>query len=467
MGMSESEARVQATSEAAAPMSLIQDIYTGVKSSEEQKLISGMKEFYERNDTVVVGEIEQLRAELGNIEGWKSTKEKAKQELESVPSDVLERILKEFSPFIKNLPAGHSRGHFLRDTSYLSLIMHDSSIVNSDLVEIFVGLLGGMYHDIGNSVVDRYQEAKRFSGHAEIGAHLFGEVSKGLIGDNLRKMAQLAIAGHTHYLKDRTVTKGTETKTVKPYEDEVVDGNRISFWWTRQSDRMDAQGPIMDVRHMVTKAEPTEDFDGKEFHATWDNPSDDFKHQFTPTLRTNEERANEPKPKNTMNVLEHVTMFANSNFNPDLPYAKHDNALYKDMVSKAADEQKEFVHKAATEFPQLTPEARDAAFRRYFRLVSVIEPADNTEDAIQKMKSKFKLLPENDQDKWAGAFDVLTKKLYPQMHKRIKGVLDAPIVKINERGQTGASRVQDILDNHLQVLSRDIWNLFDPSKIAA
>lgn len=465
--MSESEARVQSASEAITPTALVQDIYAGVKSPEDQKKITDMKDFYEKNDGVVVGEIEQLRTEVGSIEGWKQTKEKAKQELESVPPDVLERILKQFAPFIKNLPAGHSRGHFLRDTSYLSLIMHDTSVSNNDPVEIFVGLLGGMYHDIGNSVVDRYQEAKRFSGHAEIGAHLFGEVSKGLIGDNLRKLAQLTIAGHTHYLKDRTVVKGQETRTVKPYEDEVVDGNRIAFWWTRQSDRMDAQGPIMDVRHMVTKAEPTEDFDGKEFHATWDNPNDDFKHQFTPRLRTNDERTKEPKPKNTMNVLEHVTMFADSNFNPDLPYAKHDNQLYKEMVSKAADEQKEFVNAAATGAPQLTPEARDAAFRRYFRMVRTIEPADNTDDAIHKMMDKFKLLPEEEQDKWAGAFDILTRKLYPQMHKRIKGVLDAPIVKINERGQTGAARVQDILDNHLQVLGREIWNQFDPSKLAA
>lgn len=464
--MSESEVKVQAP-EVLTSTALVQDIYTGIRTPEDQKRISDMKEFYEKNDTAVVGQIEQLRTEIGTIEGWKQTKEKAKQELESVPPDVLERILKQFSPFIKNLPSGHSRGHFLRDTSYLSLIMHDLSVANNDPVEIFVGLLGGMYHDIGNSVVDRYQEAKRFSGHAEIGAHLFGEVSKGLIGDNLRKLAQLAIAGHTHYLKDRTVVKGAETRTVKPYEDEVVDGNRIAFWWTRQSDRMDAQGPIMDIRHMVTKAEPTEDFDGKEFHATWDNPSDDFKHQFTPVLRTNDERTKEPKPKNTMNVLEHVTMFANSNFNPDLPYAKHDNALYKDMVSKAADEQKEFVSKAATESPTLTPEARAEAFKRYFQLVRAIEPADNTEGAVQKMQSKFALLSVEDQNKWAGAFDVLTRKLYPQMHKRIKGVLDAPIVKINERGQTGAARVQDILDNHLQVLARDIWNQFDPSKIAA
>ena len=115
--MSESEARVQSASEAISPTALVQDIYAGVKSPEDQKKITDMKDFYEKNDGVVVGEIEQLRTEVGSIEGWKQTKEKAKQELESDPPDVLERILKQFAPFIKNLPAGHSRGHFLRDTA--------------------------------------------------------------------------------------------------------------------------------------------------------------------------------------------------------------------------------------------------------------------------------------------------------------------------------------------------------------
>jgi len=445
---------------------IVQEIYRGSLSEPESQRILELRNYYAgEGDIVVYNDIQRLRQEVGTIEGWKQTKEKAREELKQVPGDILEKLLERFSPLIKNLPAGHSRGHFLRDTAYLTAIFQDNEISEHDSVEVFVGMVGGMYHDIGNSVADRYDEAKRFSGHAEIGSDIFGRTATGLLGENLIKMSKLVIAGHTHYLRDRIMTKGEQTRSLKPYDDEVVQGERIAYWWTRQSDRMDAQGPIMDVRHILTKAEPTEDFDGREFHKVWESSGDDFKHQFSTVLRTAEKRVQLESPESTQNVLEHLTMFARSNFNSALPYAKHDNPLYSNLITAAAEEQAEFVQDALSQNINLTPEKREEAFEAFFKLSNMLEPAKNTPATIGLLRDKFKLLSEEDQSKWAHAFKGLVERLYPRMHLRISKVLENKTRQVSDQDEEAKNRVQGIIDNHLHPLALEIWETFSPSKI--
>lgn len=447
---------------------VIKGIYENPLSSSEKRVVDEKIKFYETGDREVFDTIQKVREEIGTIEGWKDVKEKARKELAEVPSDVLETLLEKFAPFTKNLPAGHSKGHFLRDTVNLSMIFQDPSIEEYDAVEIFVGMLGGMYHDIGNSVVDRYAEPRRFSGHAEIGAHLFGSVSGELIGENLRKMAQLAIAGHTHYTKDRVIEKDGESITAKPYEDEVVDGERMAFWWTRQADRLDAQGPIMDVRHLITKTDPTEDFDGREFHTTWDDPEDDFKHQFSPNFRSKEDRDSRDQPEKVNNVLEHVKMFAESNFNPDLPYSKHDNPFYKRLIEAAAEEQDEFIEAVTAKSLNISGRERQASFEKFFRLCKLVEPGIDIHDQIDKMRKKFLLLTEEEQNQWANGFRILTDRLYPRMYRRVKTILEYPQpAKIRDKDQQAQHKVKDIVDNHMYPLAVEVWEQLDPSRLSA
>ncbi len=194
---------------------VVHDIYAGKLDPGERQKLGEMRAFYEGSgDSQVFDEIQRLRAEVGTLEGWKAAKERTRQELAATPDDILEQLLERFAPFIKNLPPGSSRGHFMRDGVYLTAIFQDPDIQSADAVEVFVGMLAGMYHDIGTSVAERYHEAKRFSAHAEVGAHLFGEISKSLLGENLIKLTQYAIVAHTHYRGDRTVTKDGETSVV-------------------------------------------------------------------------------------------------------------------------------------------------------------------------------------------------------------------------------------------------------------
>lgn len=446
---------------ASQPKNIINEIYSGSLSEQEKQRIYEIGKFYDgEGDPLAFDEVQALRNEIGSIEGWKAAKEKARQELAEVPDDVLEKLLERFAPLIKNLPPGHSRGHFLRDSAYLTSIFQDLDVQNYDAVEVLVGMLGGMYHDIGNSVIGRYDEPRRFSGHAEVGAHLFGLMAKDVLGENLVKMTQLAISAHTHYTKDRTVVKNGETRTMAPYDDEVVDGNRMAFWWTRQSDRNDAQGPIMDVRHFITKAEPTEDFDGKEFHATWENPDDDFRHQFTPVMRTPEERATKEKPENAPNVLEHVTMFARSNFNPALPYAKHDNLTLQTRITAAAEEQHEFVTDVVSETPVISKEQRNEAFEKFFQLCQIVEPSEGTPGVIEKFRRKFQLLDEKQQSHWANGFRSLTERLYPRMWQRMNGILEDKPQEIKDIDQAG-TKVQTVISDHLHPVAREIWRNFE------
>lgn len=446
---------------------VVKEIYTNSVSSADKKVIDERAKFYETGDTQVFDSIQALREEVGTLDGWKKTKEKAQTEMSEVPPDVLESVLERFSPFIKNLPAGHSKGHFLRDTVNLSMAFQDSSIADYDATEVLVGLFGAMFHDIGNSVVDRYQEQKRFSGHAEVGAHLFGEVSKGLMGDSLRKMVMLAIAGHTHYTKDIVVTKEGESKTKKPYEDEVVDGNRMAFWWARQADRLDIQGSIGDIRHIITKADPTEDFGDGQFHQVWDTPERDFKHQFSPVFRTPEQRASKEKPESTNNVLEHLKMFADSNFNPNLPYAKYDNPFYSRLIKEAADDQSEFIAAVADEKPNLSSQDATTAFERFFKMCQMIEPAQNTGDAVQKLRKKFSLLTPDERSQWANGFRVLTQRIYPRRYERFKAILNYPSpAKIQDKNEIARKKVSDVINNHMYPLAAEVWEQFDPAKIS-
>ncbi|MCL5019076.1 MAG: HD domain-containing protein [Patescibacteria group bacterium] len=367
---------------------------------------------------------ESLRNGVEPLHKWIEVKEEAKRELQELPSDVIPKILGELGPYMELMPTGHSKGHANRDFISSMIALKDPEIEKMDDVEKIVGVLAGTFHDIGNSVVNRYEEPKRFAGHAEVGAYLFGELSKDLIPPNLLKLTQYAIAAHTHYIKDIVVTKreedSDETLVKRPYEDDVMDGNRMGIWLARMTDRVDAQGVQMVVRHSLVKSQPTEDYDPSlGFHKVKDDEKDDFRHQFSPQLRTDEYRNTLPADQKTRDILEHMQMFRDSALNKTV-YSKNDSVYFTNtLIIPAAEEQNEFVDAVVSQTDELSQEQIEKAFDKFYSICKITEPGQDVDYTIGLLKQKFALLSPLERSHWANGYKVLPT-IYHRWYQRIE-----------------------------------------------
>lgn len=382
-------------------------------------------------DLAVYENIASLRQEVEGQENWIKTKELAKQELERVPDDIFPRLFERLKPYLNTLPGGHSRKHVDRDFINSLLINQDPWVRNLDDVEKFVGVIGGTFHDIGNSVVGRYEETKRFAAHAETGAFLFGKIAQDLLPSNLLKLSQYAIAAHTHYTRDievkKTVNGEGEIITRKPYDDALDEqNNKAGIWMSRWADRLDAQGVQMVVRHTITKAEPTEDYDQEGFHVIKEHEQEDFGHHFNPELRTE-------NFTHGRNVLEHITMFRNSALNKSV-YSQHDTPYFtNELVKPNAEEQEEFIGEVLKETPVLSEKEINEKLETFYNMCRRVDGGSNIEAVIDLFKRKFQHLPKNKLSHWANGFSVLPM-LYEQMLSR----LEAKLQEANRsQGQNG------------------------------
>lgn len=371
-------------------------------------------------DLAVYKNIVSLRQEVEKPEDWIRTKELAKRELQSVPENTIPSIFERLKPYLETLPGGHSKNHVYRDFINSLLINQDPWVKSLDDVEKFVGVMGGTFHDIGNSVVGRYEETKRFAGHAEAGAFLFGKMAEDLLPPNLLKLSQFAIAAHTHYTRDieikKTVNGQEKTVTKKPYDDTLdQDGNKAGIWLSRWADRLDAQGIQMFIRHAITKAEPTEDYDQEGFHQIKEDEIEDFIHHFAPTMRTE----NFTHGRNT---LEHITMFRNSALGKSV-YSQHDTPFFtNDLVKPNAEEQEGFIEEVLRETPVLSEEEINKRLETFYVMCRLVDAGSNIEAVIGLFKRKFQTLPKDQLSHWANGFSLLPR-LYNHMLLRIEGKL--------------------------------------------
>jgi hypothetical protein len=401
-----------------------------------------------------------LRTEVEPMEDWKRIKADALHELESIPEDVIPTLLKRFEPFVEVLPAGHSKGHVNRDFIASVLILQDPSFDELDDVEKLVGLMAGTFHDVGSAVVNRYEEAKHFAGHAEVGAYMFDQVAADLLPVNLRKLCAFAIAAHTHYTKDITVIKkgenGEETIVKKTYDDKLEGDNKMGVWLARWSDRLDMQGLQGFVRHSLTKAQPTEDYSIEGFHTVREDEKEDFKHHFTPRLRSVELRKSLPKADQTMDTLEHIKMFRDTALNKS-PYSEHDTPYFtQELVTPAALEQMQFVEAVLAEAPELPEDKINEAFDLFYRVCRVIEPGSNIDETIDLFKQKFQLLSAGDRSHWANGFLILLP-LYDRWYKRIERGLS--------QGEKGEGREVNKIFAQALTVAREKLTDFEPRKI--
>ena len=156
---------------------------------------------------------------------------------------LLSDLLGRFDSFILLCPPGHDRGHIYRDMlGAMALAASYPDVGKAQGREVFAGVLGGAFHDIGNSVTRRYEDTERRAAHAEIGAWLFDKVSADLLAEPVRKLAAYAIAAHTHYSKPVDV-KNPEGYKRQPYWYELwdVDGKPVglSVLVDRLAERLD------------------------------------------------------------------------------------------------------------------------------------------------------------------------------------------------------------------------------------
>ena len=384
-------------------------------------------------DFHVYENINLLREGVESPENWTKTKELAKKELESVPQTIIPQLFERLKPYLEELPGGHSKNHVYRDFINSLAINQDPWVKSLDDVEKFIGIMGGTFHDIGNSVVNRYEETKRFAGHAEAGAFLFGDIAKDLLSPNLLKLSQFAIAAHTHYAKDIPIPPkkvNGEEKTIvkKPYDDTLSnDGNKAGIWLSQWADRLDAQGVQAFIRHSITKAEPTEDYDPSQgFHQIKENEIKDFTYHLSPTMRTENFTGGR-------NTLEHITMYRNSALGKSV-YSQHDTPYFtNELVRPNAEEQDEFVKEVLRETPILQDEEINKGLETFYAMCRRVDRGNNIETVIDLFKRKFTSLPKDQLSHWVNGFSVLPK-LYDQMLSRIEIKLrDAN----NDRSQSG------------------------------
>ncbi|MBI4096599.1 MAG: hypothetical protein HY425_02670 [Candidatus Levybacteria bacterium] len=408
-------------------METLSPLEGGPKNLQEYKQFFSSPE----NDLTAFHSVDKLRGDVESLRNWGKTKVLAEQEIADLPQDIMHILIDRFSAFIDNLPAGHSRGHFERDLISSIIFQQDPYVGSLDAVERLVGILGGTFHDIGNSVVNRHEETKRFCSHAEVSAYLFGEIAKDIIPENLMKLTQFSIAAHTHYLEEIPVEidiNGEKTKVVKkPYDVDLVDGNKAGVWLTQWADRLDAQGFIMFVRHGLTKIKATENYASDQgFHQASEDQDEDFRHHFNPKLRSDENRQRE-QSSSARNILEHIKMFADSGRDRSASvYSQHDSDFYSNnLTAPSREEQQEFT-KAVLDKEKASRFSEEDSLKAvdvFKKIAGIIEPGADIEEVLKMFDNKFNLLTLEERKQWSNGFSVLPE-LHKKWYERTRGKLN-------------------------------------------
>ena len=258
-----------------------------------------------------------LHNALGNVKPMTHTDAliRAVETTQSILSDLASSGIN-----LSDADPGHALGHMGRDYIHAIQLMMRMELHQRDL---FIGFLGGVLHDIGCAIVDRYKEANRVIRHAEAGAvvleALFDENSYGL-NRSEQLLIQYAVMAHTQYLKTFEVTSSTDgvARTIAPYTDTFAhDAPVLAIWLPRWIDRLDCNGPTFVGRHYLTQIESHKDFDSTtgKFYAV------KFSEHMQPLLRSNEEIAADGSGRT---MREHFAMFADSQ-NANSPYGLWDD----------------------------------------------------------------------------------------------------------------------------------------------
>lgn len=269
--------------------------------------------------------IDSLRQKLGSPGDYLSVCKQAETEIGPFGSTTILYIFERLERFIQVCPPGHDPFHIYRDLlAGLALVNSDPFVAKAAFKsDVTASILGGTFHDIGNAVTHRYDDRKRMAGHAEIGAWVFFNITKGILSENIGILAAYAIAAHTHYLKPLKVQEpeGFERQPYW-YGIEFVDDDKDKPYGfapilTRFADRLDTNGVTHFCRHLLATADAIEsggeDLTGDTFF--------EINREALLALFKPEVRRGKHTPPTT---LEHCRNFALSNFGGG-PYSRDDN----------------------------------------------------------------------------------------------------------------------------------------------
>lgn len=299
---------------------------------------------------------------------------------------------------IENMEPGHGLGHILRDfTNGLSLVKGFENKI--DPKELFIGYLGGVFHDIGCTVVRRFEEKSSPIKHGEVIALMVKRYGKS-IGLNEAEVDLLSyvVAAHTHYLAPQKVSYNGKEYVNEPYQDLDENGLPIYMVWIpRWIDRLDCSGPTIVGRHMFTLLHDHSDFDGKGFYQIT------LADHLRPIKRNNEE-IKQTGGKRTM--LEHLEMYANSQTNSS-PYGKHDFGVMVELRDLQRERLKRIIEAVAqagaseNENCGISDEEKEQVFQLWENfLAKNIEPDRFGKMNASNLMEKFRQLPEKHQRAW-------------------------------------------------------------------
>jgi len=214
---------------------------------------------------------------------------------------------------------GHGPGHWMRDyVNACRLLSDPATISERTRTEVLAGFAGGVLHDIGNAVVDRYHDDRTPVRHAEVAGLLLGRLfMREDFGLSVEEQLAIkwAVMAHTHYLKPVEMQWNGEKVIIDLYQDMDRDKPLYGVWFPRMIDRLDCSGAeTFPARHYLTLHSDHKDYDGEHFFDV------DFRSHIRPIMRS-PEQIKADGGKQTM--LEHLRMFAGSQTN-DSPYGKHD-----------------------------------------------------------------------------------------------------------------------------------------------
>lgn len=403
--------------------------------------------------------VQNLRLEAEPKDQWRKLKLAAQTEIASLPPDIIGKLIEKAKPFLEALPAAHSKGHFARDLVNLTAILHDPEVQTYGDVEIMVGILGGIFHDIGNSVVDRYDENKRFAGHAEVGAVLFGELAKQVfppnqIPENLIKMVQFAIAAHVNVPEKKHIAKPSGEITRYPYDNKIEGNDKRGMWLARLSDRLEIQSIIQLIRLTLANARPIEDNTGADvMDVVRQSPQEQFLHKFSINL-------NEPG-----GILYTLLQYIATARGAESPHTKYDpSRIQSEILRPAAAEIEEFIT-AFTQVRKFTADERRKIFDDYLQLSKRVEPGSDIDAVLAILRERLndlETLPEEEQNRWAVAVSALTRAkdgIYAKWHTRMsERTHDVPSLGSSDLQETTIAIIAD-----LHTRARAVLDALDPN----
>ncbi|MDO8557804.1 MAG: hypothetical protein Q7S09_01260 [bacterium] len=292
---------------------------------------------------------------------------------------------------------GHGIGHLMRD--YLNALRLLGTL-DADPRDIFVGIVGGVMHDVSCALVKRYEESKKAVRHAEAGALLFLEISEKAklpINREETELIAYAIAAHTQYLREMDVAcRDGITRRVRPYRDLDDDGKPVlAIWLPRWIDRLDCSGPTMVGRHFLTLAKNREDYNIKTGYY-----SVNFEDHLRPLLRTPEEiRAD----GGNQTMREHLHMFASTQTNAS-PYGKHDFGRMCELRNASREMLLEIISRVQ-EFPKRSSEEQENILNRWESFLGkTIEPSTLGRITAKEVCGLFRNLDESSRLAWSNGF---------------------------------------------------------------